>query len=1138
MNFLILLLLLLRLAIGKPRYQGSLDHQSPRSPPLYSNEDTNIFPIDLRSINDYKLSDYLLISDIDGNLHNVDRNSGLLVWSLPFEEPLIHIEANNSHHNSHEQDSDSDESNILWFVEPYNDGTLYYFTPEFGLNKLPATIKELVLQSPFSLAGDDKIYTGTRKTSLYTLNIHTGEIISQFGDDKCPTSTYQDTSTGGDSDYMMIGKTVYELTIHSKSDSNIVWYVTYSQWGPNNIDNDLIIQNQKSLDELYFTPFHDKSLLAINKELGTPIWISKLPLLAVNVFDIFNNKKLDDNFVILPHPLKVLNDLQINQDDGTINNDLCFINKTADSDQWFAMSFINYPTLIKSAPISQYQMALFKVDNNYYDMPHLSTLRHLKLHDIGNDYLINGIHKIHHLSSDTMYQPVSKFSQIFDRLSIDDGKDEDVIPQKTSTNMAIPNIIEGIRFQSSSHNEILPTSPKEDFLLIESTDKSEYLPQDYYDTANTTSKTDSLSLMKKICEDIIVILVMSLFLLALTKSKLVFRKVRNFYESLEVRIEINKDTDLKRKIEFKFSNERGKVLEESEESGDESKEGSHTSTDTLVQGSKDTLVQGSKELQEHSKDSLNKKVTITTPEDSSGHEDDEDSTKKKRKRGGRGGKRGNKKKSLDQSDGQEITELGLDNSSGPDNIISTTSLVKMTEQNKTQAKKLQIENNLLISDKILGYGSHGTVVYQGTFENRPVAVKRMLLDFYDVANHEVSLLQQSDDHPNVIRYFCSQSSLSEKFLYIALELCQGSLDDLVERNKFNFKPKPDNTFNLNHLLYQLANGLNYLHKLKIVHRDLKPQNILIGDFRHKVEKPVNQETNSIDEVRLLISDFGLCKKLDHDQSSFRATSQNAASGTSGWRAPELLLNHELLEISPDTISSIGSNTSGATSSNTSSTNVGNKRLTKSIDIFSLGCVFFYILSGGRHPFGDRYSREGNIIKGQYELALLDRLPDKVELKHLIGWMIDLNPSGRPNTSQILKHPYFWTKSKKLEFLLKVSDRFEIESRDPPSELLQNLEKASLKVTARNWHRQFDEEFMNNLGKYRKYHTEKLMDLLRALRNKYHHFNDMPANLQHQMTPLPDSFYNYFSTKFPNLLMEVYFVIEKDLKHEHVFQEYY
>ena len=116
----------------------------------------------------------------------------------------------------------------------------------------------------------------------------------------------------------------------------------------------------------------------------------------------------------------------------------------------------------------------------------------------------------------------------------------------------------------------------------------------------------------------------------------------------------------------------------------------------------------------------------------------------------------------------------------------------------------------------------------------------------------------------------------------------------------------------------------------------------------------------------MISDFGLCKKLENDQSSFRATTQNAALGTSGWRAPELLLNHDLWEISPDSISSIHSNSNsngnGATNGSVSNSATSGKRLTKAIDIFSLGCVFYYILTGGYHPFGDRYLREGNIIK--------------------------------------------------------------------------------------------------------------------------------------------------------------------------------
>lgn len=51
---------------------------------------------------------------------------------------------------------------------------------------------------------------------------------------------------------------------------------------------------------------------------------------------------------------------------------------------------------------------------------------------------------------------------------------------------------------------------------------------------------------------------------------------------------------------------------------------------------------------------------------------------------------------------------------------------------------------LSVSDEVLGYGSHGTVVYRGLLEGRPVAVKRMLKDFHARADREISLLIESD----------------------------------------------------------------------------------------------------------------------------------------------------------------------------------------------------------------------------------------------------------------------------------------------------------------------------------------------------------------------------------------------------------
>lgn len=41
--------------------------------------------------------------------------------------------------------------------------------------------------------------------------------------------------------------------------------------------------------------------------------------------------------------------------------------------------------------------------------------------------------------------------------------------------------------------------------------------------------------------------------------------------------------------------------------------------------------------------------------------------------------------------------------------------------------------------------------------------------------------------------------------------------------------------------------------------------------------------------------------------------------------------------------------------------------TTSVDIFSLGCVFYYVLSNGGHPFGDPVKRQANILSFEYDL---------------------------------------------------------------------------------------------------------------------------------------------------------------------------
>ncbi|KAI8449527.1 hypothetical protein BY996DRAFT_47257 [Phakopsora pachyrhizi] len=49
------------------------------------------------------------------------------------------------------------------------------------------------------------------------------------------------------------------------------------------------------------------------------------------------------------------------------------------------------------------------------------------------------------------------------------------------------------------------------------------------------------------------------------------------------------------------------------------------------------------------------------------------------------------------------------------------------------------------------------VVLKGCFQGHQVAVKRLLKDFVTIAMHKADLLQESDDHPNVVRYFVKES---------------------------------------------------------------------------------------------------------------------------------------------------------------------------------------------------------------------------------------------------------------------------------------------------------------------------------------------------------------------------------------------
>ncbi|CAH7681277.1 kinase-like domain-containing protein [Phakopsora pachyrhizi] len=209
--------------------------------------------------------------------------------------------------------------------------------------------------------------------------------------------------------------------------------------------------------------------------------------------------------------------------------------------------------------------------------------------------------------------------------------------------------------------------------------------------------------------------------------------------------------------------------------------------------------------------------------------------------------------------GQLRTSLGSNNAS------------KSSSSNET-GNKNEYDRGEIVAIKKFKPDREGEINYTGISQS---ACREIML------NREIL-------HENITS--TKQVLLQEKSIYLVFEYCEHDFLQIIHHHSQSRTSIPEGT--LKSLLWQLLNGVNYLHANWIVHRDLKPANILVTD------KGV-----------VKIGDLGLARSFHSPLQSLYSSDKVVV--TIWYRSPDLLL--------------------------------GARHYTASVDVWSVGCIMGELL---------------------------------------------------------------------------------------------------------------------------------------------------------------------------------------------------
>jgi serine/threonine protein kinase len=200
-------------------------------------------------------------------------------------------------------------------------------------------------------------------------------------------------------------------------------------------------------------------------------------------------------------------------------------------------------------------------------------------------------------------------------------------------------------------------------------------------------------------------------------------------------------------------------------------------------------------------------------------------------------------------------------------------------------------------------------------------------------------------HQNIVTAY-SAMRLGRNIV-LAMEYVEG--DDLA---KIVRSSGPLSVANACYVIYQAALGLQHAHERGMVHRDIKPANLILG----------REGTKTVAKVL----DFGLAKVTSEGPSDTSLTRHGQTMGTPDFIAPEQIRNTQSADIRAD--------------------------------IYSLGCTFYYLLTGGP-PF--RGENPWDVYQAHFSVKAeplnLVRPEVPAELAALVAKMMAKAPARRFQT---------------------------------------------------------------------------------------------------------------------------------------------